>query len=145
MGDIIRLNKDIGGQIREHKSRIICKDDGFNIFSPDWIRYNDDYTFEFVEVKEKTEKIGIYTNKWPYTGHGFEYSQFKRYMLFFKIHGIRTILQIWDLSDHHLYEQYIDELEKCTQEEKFIIHSKRDGKCIISFPLEKFLDRGEFD
>jgi hypothetical protein len=141
MADIIRLE----AHVKEHRARInlLQRFSNMRLFSPDWIlRDMNGKNLVFIEVKEKTEKVGIIAHKWKEGGHGFDKYQYDNYMMLYNTMGIKTILQIWDLSDNTIYEQYLNILADA--KDFWTFYSKKDGKMIIAWSIKNFNIVGGF-
>lgn len=144
MADILRLK----AHIKEHLARTLLQNNGYYLFSPDWIIKPSNKTGDkliFVEIKQKFQRFGkiCKATKWVDGGHGFDLKQYTNYMNIFESNGIRTLLFIFDETDNKTYYNYLDVLNKSPENEKHIFFSAKDNSQIIAWKLNNFKIVGE--
>ena len=120
------VNYELGKE-GEAQARVILKNLGYEVQSPDWLGLKDD-EFTCFEVKKKERfTAGFGCN---FDGHGLDSRQiYLREKLFLKT-GIRTYLMIFEVPIGLVFGQWLDILEGG---KKYITKNR-----IVIYPLESF-------
>jgi hypothetical protein len=117
------------GKTGEQMARIFLKSKGYSVFEIDWFAVKNNKIIQ-VEVKHK-ERF----NPPPFYGHGMEIWKIKRRLDFEKL-GFTAMFMIFDITDGHIYCQYLKKLN-----EGNYFDTK---KGIRIYPIENFVDYGKF-
>ena len=102
---VTKLTIEELGKEGEDQARLILKDKGFNLTSPDWLAEKDGKWFQFeIKRKERFEPP-------PFEGHGLNINQIDRRIDLYKKTGMRPYLMIWEIKSDIWYGQWLDILE----------------------------------
>lgn len=117
------------GKTGEQMARLFLKSKGYSVFEIDWFAVKNNKIIQ-VEVKHK-ERF----NPPPFAGHGMEVWKVKRRLDFEKL-GFIAMFMIFDITDGHIYCQYLKKLDEGKH------FDTRNG--IRVYPIENFVDYGMF-